>query len=655
MSDYISQLSLSDSQKLPTFEPTKEAPMSKFLFFTIFLIFIQGCTTAQTIPSVYSNIHYDKEGKLYYLKNGVKLYANNKYVSHRNLKNFKGNPTATQDGIEFDFGQAIDEGKIYYGLIHYYDSKHPMPVWYKKKAKIEAGKTNINIMKYLSGIYDMSDWQKIGFGTVAYRILSKKGKMRYEGIISFKYNEKTGFSIANTITEGPFINKLADTEVTVWFETNRPIIAKVLIGGRTYSDKVPTTKHEIRLTGLTPSTHYTYTVDYIDYAQKYELKTAPKAGSRQPFSFAYVSDSRAGNGGGERDLGGTNFYAMRKIAALSKFYNVSFMQFTGDLVNGYTAKKEQINVQYANWKRAVEPFWHYFPIVPAVGNHEANGPIFKDNKGKYANQITGFPFETESTSAVFAQNFVNPVNGPPSEDGAYYDPNPNKVDFPSYDETVFYYTYDNVAIIVLNSNYFYVPTIGRDPNTSGNLHGYLMDQQLNWLKKVIAKFEVDPTIDHIFTTQHTPTFPNSAHVSDDMWYNGDNSKRPFINGNPVKKGIIDRRDEYLNIIVNQSTKVVAILTGDEHNYNKVKITPDVNIYPDNYPNQKLKRTRTIWQVNNGSAGAPYYAQDKSTPWTDAVSGFTTQFALVIFQVDGKKVSAKVYNPDTLELMDEWTF
>ena len=32
-----------------------------------------------------------------------------------------------------------------------------------------------------------------------------------------------------------------------------------------------------------------------------------------------------------------------------------------------------------------------------------------------------------------------------------------------------------------------------------------------------------------------------------------------------------------------------------------------------------------------------------------------KFALVLFYVHGKPVSAKVFNPDTLELIDEWTF
>jgi hypothetical protein len=94
-----------------------------------------------------------------------------------------------------------------------------------------------------------------------------------------------------------------------------------------------------------------------------------------------------------------------------------------------------------------------------------------------------------------------------------------------------------------------------------------MDNQIKWLRETIAKLEKDRDIDHIFVTQHTPAFPNGGHSRDDMWYSGDNSKRPFIAGKPVDKGIIERRDEYLDILINESTKVVGMLTGDEHNYN----------------------------------------------------------------------------------------
>jgi len=75
------------------------------------------------------------------------------------------------------------------------------------------------------------------------------------------------------------------------------------------------------------------------------------------------------------------------------------------------------------------------------------------------------------------------------------------------------------------------------------------------------------------------------------------------------------------------------------------------MYPEAYFLEKLKLNREIWQINNGAAGAPYYAQEQ-TPWSEHVTGFTTRNALVLISVEGQKVSMKVINPDTLELIDE---
>ena len=612
------------------------------------LIFAQD-----SIPDVFSNIYYDKDCKLYHKFKHKKYYAIDDKTT-LTLSNLQGNPTATSNGISFDFNDAKLQGTLYFGLINYKDSKYPTPVWFSRTAKIKEGKAKINILKRLSGRYDMISWKKEGKGTLGYRITNNKGEMLYDGIIGFNYDEKDGFSIATTIVEGPFINLLKPNEVTISFNTNMPVKAIIKIDENIYSDKEQTTHHEIKIDNLQAETVYNYEIDYKDAKQRYTFTTAPELGSRKPFVFAYTSDSRTGQGGGERDMYGVNYYVMRKMAALAKYKNAAFLQVTGDLVDGYMTNKEEMNLQYANWKRAVEPFGHHFPIIATMGNHEAIGKIFKGEKGRWLAFVPGFPFETESAEAVFAKNFVNPHSDLISEDGAYYDPNPDKIDFPPYDETVFYYTYDNVAVVVLNSDYLYTPALKYNASTSGNLHGYLMDNQMKWLEKTLVTLENNDKIDHIFVTQHTPSFPNGGHVKDDMWYNGDNSKRAVIAGKPLEKGIIERRDEYLDLLINKSTKVVATMTGDEHNYNKVKITPETNIYPDDYKYPKLKRSRTLWQINNGAAGAPYYAQDTSTPWTNAVSGFSTQLALVLIYVDGPKVDVKVINPDTLEEIDSYT-
>jgi len=622
----------------------------KNILLVISILISLSAFSQKEVPAVYANIHYDENGKLYAEFDKERFYAK-EYTSKVNLSNMTGSPTATKEGIKFNFNNPKFKGKMYFGLINYNDSKHPSPVFFKRTASIEKGKSEILVLKQLSGIYDMTGWKKSGKGTLGYRVLNSKGELMYDGIISFLYKEGS-FHIAPTITEGPFISKTTHNSTTIWYNTNLAVSSKVKVGKNVFKTEKGT-HHEVTIKDLEPNKKYKYTVNYGELSQNYEFKTALKPGSQESFTFAYASDSRAGAGGGERDLYGTNFYIMRKISALAMQKDVAFMQFTGDLINGYSIDKGNINLQYANWKRSIEPYGHWFPIIPAPGNHEACGFSFVSKEGERKATVSGFPFETHSSSAIFAENFVNPTNGPVSEDGANYDPNKSKIDFPPYNETAFHYTYGNVAMIVLNSNYWYAPSVGKNSKTGGNLHAYIMDNQLDWLKKTIDHFENDNNIDHIFLTHHTPAFPNGGHVGDDMWYNGNNDFRPSVAGKKVKKGIIERRDEYLNTIINESSKVRAMLTGDEHNYNKVKITPKVNIYPKEYAFKKLKRKRTIWQINNGAAGAPYYAQDTRPPWTNAVSGFSTQNALVFITVKGRKVSVKVINPDTLEAIDEY--
>jgi hypothetical protein len=324
------------------------------------------------------------------------------------------------------------------------------------------------------------------------------------------------------------------------------------------------------------------------------------------------------------------------------------LQFTGDLINGYAIDPGEIELEYANWKRAAEPFAHSIPFIAGFGNHEALMNYFSD--GEKGAVVDKFPYETLSAEAIFARNFVNPHNGPISEDGSKYDPDPNSVDFTPYDETAFYYTYDNVAVISLNSNYWYAPSLGRESSIGGNLHAYIMDNQLKWMKEAVAVLEADENIDHIFMTIHTPVFPNGGHVRDDMWYSGKNKYRAYVAGEAVEKGIIERRDEILDLLVNKSAKFKAALTGDEHNYSLLRVSDDMPRYPDDYDRKKMALTRPVWQINNGAAGAPYYGQE-ITPWIDHLQSFSTQNAVVFFHVYGLSIKVEVINPDTGEQID----
>ena len=624
--------------------------MSKKVYLILCLNIILSSVSAQNyikVPAIHSRISSDAEGNLLLNISGTS-YILNDVTSDFTLDNLKGNPQTTAAGIYFEFHEGITNGTLYYGLISYNDSKYPMPVYFRSPVNILDGKAFVNLHT-LTGRYDMVDWVKNQKGVLGYRVVSETGEILYDGRIGFKgYNP---LFIDTTIVEGPFVNLLNHESVTFSFETNFPLLTEIEVDGKKYPDQEEATHHEITVDGLKGNTEYNYTVHFGTNRETYAFKTAPEPGSRTKFTFGYASDSRSGQGGGERNFNGANAYIMKKIVALGAYEHCVFMQFTGDLITGYKIDPNQTRLEYANWKRAVEPWARYFPIIAAMGNHEAT-LYYWALPGGDLYSVDRFPYDKESSEAIFAENFVNPINGPESEDGSDYDPRKKNMDFPSYKENVFYYTYDNVAMVVLNSNYWYSPSLLHVKDIGGNIHAYIMDNQLKWMEETLNMLENNDNIDHVFITTHTPFFPNGGHVADDMWYGGNNEIRPYIAGKPVAKGIIERRDDLLDIIVNRSEKVVALLTGDEHNYCKTHITPETNIYPPDWDKPKLVLKRSIYQINNGAAGAPYYAQE-ITPWTPNTTGFTTQNALVLLHVDGEKIQVEVINPDTLDKVDEF--
>ncbi|WP_297332632.1 metallophosphoesterase [Flavobacterium sp.] len=620
--------------------------MNKILFSTIALLLtIAAMAQHPRIPASYNNLAFDANGKLYFENKGGK-YFTEELTGPLTIEQFLGKAKGNENGVMMDFGTL--KGTVTYGLIPYGKAPHPLPV-YRKTLNIENGNVTFNIKDDFKYPYDFVDWKKNGYLNIGYRIANDQGMILFDGIVALK--GEGPFEVTPAIYEGPFVNMVTDNSAVIWCRTTHPVKAEIEINGKVYKDEQEKTLHRWDIAGLAPHTKYSYKVSYGIQSQSYHLKTAPKKGSREAFVFGYSSDSRHATGGGERKILGANAYIMKKIAALAYMKDASFIQFTGDMINGYLSSKEQQRLEYYNWKKSIEPFWHYMPFYIGMGNHEALGFIFKDEKGKQQAFIDAFPYDTQSAEALFAEEFVNPENGPGGEDNNKYDPDPQNIDFPSYKENVYYYTYGNVAMIVLNSNYWYAPSIADQTATGGGLHGYLMDNQLLWLQQTLEKLEADTHIDHIFVTQHTPAFPNGGHSKDDMWYSGDNSKRPYIAGKPVEKGIIERRDEYLDLLINKSRKVVGMLTGDEHNYNWLKLTADMPIYPDNYPHKKLKVSRPVYQINNGAAGAPYYGQEV-LPWSKHTQSFSVENALCLFYIEGKKITMKVFNPDTLNQIDE---
>jgi len=625
--------------------------MTKIAFF-IGIIISFATLKAQEVPASMSNIHYDSEKKLYWFQDGERKLWEQPGKARFTVDQFINGISGTANGFAFDFGDTSLNGTLYYGLIPYGDGKYPLPVWFNRSVKIVTGKVEVDIRKTLSGHYDMTNWGEKGFSVLGYRVTAGDGTMLYDGKIEFLAGAK--FSAMPTVIDGPFIDQVTENSAVISFVTNYDCEPRISVGGKDYKPGKGK-KHELKISGLKPATEYAYSVKVAGTLHEHTFRTAPVKGENKKFTFAYVSDSRGGLGGGERGFYGPNVYIMRKIMALSAYKNVDFMQFTGDLINGYANDPEDNRLQFRNWKNAVQPFAANFPVYETMGNHEGLHMRFidPDKPGRWI-RVDRFPFESLSAEQVFAEEFANPEDlSLLSEDGSAYDPSQATTDFPSYKENAYSYTFGNTAMIVLNSNYWFCPDVRKEEGLSGNMHAYIMDNQFEWLKEKVGFYERDNSIKHIFVTNHTPMFPNGGHSGDDMWYSGDNSVRPRIAGKSTKTGIIERRDQILDLLVNQSKKVRAVLTGDEHNYNHLVINPEMEMYPDNWDKEKVTLKRTIYQINNGAAGAPYYAQEK-LPWSKFCKSFTTRNALVFITVDGDKVEVQTINPDTLEEIETFS-
>ncbi len=620
----------------------------KHTLFVLILLNLSNLFSQVTPPKILHNLK-EKNGKVVLIDEKINSEMEEKeIISKYSIYNFSDCIQGSPKGVYFNFSLRYFNGLIYWGLYPKNPAKAQYPVFFRNPLIINEGKAELDILSEITQKNDIADYLNTGKFKLGYRVVDSSGAIIYDGKANFK--GKGPFELVLSITEGPFINKVTHNSAVVSFKTNYSRVCSLLVNDTVLNDSIATTKHEFEISNLKPNISYKYKIQFDENEENYEFSTSPKPGSRKPFTFAFASDCRQGAGGGERDIWGVNSYIMKKLSALSVQQNASFMQFTGDVINGYLTNPMEFQLQYTNFKRIIEPFAHSIPFYIGVGNHESIVSLFDDGS-EFGIGVDKFPYNQFSMEKYFADEFVNFENGPESEDGSKYDPDPNSIDFPTYKENVYYYSYDNVAMIVLNSNYLYTVSYKKLPLIGGNIHSYVMDNQLKWLENVLNQFENDKNIDHIFVTIHTPAFPNGGHIESCMWFSGNNNVRPIIAGNPVDKGIIERRDELMDLIINKSKKSVALLCGDEHNYSRLKLNSTTNIYPDNWNNSRLNISRPFWQITNGSAGAPYYSQ-QTVPWSPDVKFFSTQYALCLFHINKKKITLEVINPDTLEEIEK---
>lgn len=270
---------------------------------------------------------------------------------------------------------------------------------------------------------------------------------------------------AAKITRGPYLQMGSDTAVTVVWRTNEPTTAKVEYaegeGSESYDKKAESdalaTQHEVRITGLKPSTRYRYAVGTDTErlgggTEDYFFVTSPPAGTRTRFRAWVVGDSGTGN-----EVQAAVRDAMLRDVGEDK---PDLYLHLGDMayVDG---TDEQFQMNFFD---VYQPILRNTVVWPTIGNHEAKSSSSKTQSGPYYDAYV-MPKNAE-------------VGGVPSRTEAYY----------SFD-------YGHAHFIVLDSDDSPLEVDG---------------PMLTWLAQDIAA----TTQDWIIAYMHHPPYSKGSHDSD---------------------------------------------------------------------------------------------------------------------------------------------
>ncbi len=442
-----------------------------------------------------------------------------------------------------------------------------------------------------------------------------------------------GDKLVPTVIEGPFVDQITETSAIISWDTDQPVDGTVIVAGK--GDFEATNKNavhfEVTLTELQPGTTHNYSVQITDGSNTTNTRQFyffTPAKNTTKFTFAVMGDSREGYGSGEYQYNGVNGYVQEALATAAFNNKAEFILHTGDMVNGYGDSALDFEMQLESFKDAVEDVGHYLPIYEMIGNHEVviNAYNSEDKTNLPYGYLMVDKEGDESGEAIFANEFVNPTNGPEPDNAAANVPEGKSL--PPYKESVYHFDYGNSRFVIMNNNYWY--------NTypekfGGNLEGFVLDDQAEWLIDIFDQTKQDDSIEHVFLFAQEPMFPNGGQSKNSMWYNGGAAD---ANGGWDRTHVVERRDEIWKAFIGTG-KAVAANFGDEHNYSRTLITQDMHGADYEYP---------VWQMISGGAGAPYSADYRDDlPWSDNIAKTSTQYSYTLFQIDGSRVKYEAYN------------
>ena len=317
----------------------------------------------------------------------------------------------------------------------------------------------------------------------------------------------------------------------------------------TTDESVRVYNHSIVINGLSPDTKYIYRVggDSI-WSEWCQFATAKD--TNEPFEFVFFGDPQNDH----KDHITRIFREAYKTSPDAGFWLIS-----GDIIS------EPEEKQISEFFFAGNPFFRLLPLVLTPGNHDrsykkVNGEIVRNERGKKV--------RLDEIDEYWKSSFTLPENG-----------------LPGFEETSYYFDYQGVRIVMINSN-------------------DKLDEQADWLNNVLAENNNKWTI----VSFHHPIYSAGRERDDD-----------------------ETRNAFMPIF--DKHNVDLVLTGHDHAYAR---------------SFKLKNGIKVGENEQGTvyvvsvSGPKMYSVNTTFNEIMAKTGGNTQLFQVI-SVNGNKLSFKAQN------------
>lgn len=502
--------------------------------------------------------------------------------------------TRRNDSIFINFGGKSMKGKI---ELFFTGKLHHDPVL---KTKVNNG----------VAVIPVKDIQEIVYGldtdvfTLSFLLYDPKNTLITAGKQAFFTEPR--LQPTNTITYGPEVITRTDRTIELGYVTSEACSTIVWHNGISNTVEPKTQNHRISIDRFRADS--TALIEIEVDGRRFPFSFPPYKSEKEPVNILFTAHT-----GADRKKGSDQDY-FRKIGDYAYKSEVDLVIFGGNFSGGPFEDQGEADADYRLHRFFRDEAGYRKPVYTMLGKKEfvKSSFITEDKRRVYG--VNKSPVYTASSEAVFSRVFDAPTVRLPGEQNLKRFFNRNEP-HAEYQSTAFAFRQQHVGVVVLNTEYARTSNWRFSRAAGGSISGYLLENQISWLKRQLEAFEKNNAISNVVIFMHSPLYPTGEYISESFWYGGKFRAAPKGKNDKDLPGVIAVRDELMETF-SANEKVTAIVSAEPGLNGILNVSADSSPYPAGFNDKRIILREDILLMNFGGRGQNLSI---NVPWSnDAV-------------------------------------